>query len=535
MRIIIATLIAMLVSLPVFAGDDGLTGNWKFNILSQGDVVTLWLLTVEKGKDGKLTATADSYRGAPKAKVAEIETTGDLLTAKFLINVQGQQATFEFEAKLPKPGAKKVFGSLTQGGTTSPAFMEATSAKTLFDIERDLVVKTPTDPRAFTAILDLIDRAKENKIEAAEMQTWVDASLKGAEAYGPRMSLNHSTRLLTVLQKQKAYASVGVGAARKVAKLVDPKMPLDMQAQILGLAADVLRSGGEMAEAAQLAARVDKLETQAYAEYTTGGKALNFKTERGPVRNAKSKRVVLVELFTGAQCPPCVAADMAFDGLEKAYSHTEVVLLQYHMHIPAPEPMSNPDNDLRFDYYADAYPKKVRGTPSILFNGKLEASGGGGRDDAPEKFKEYCGVVNKMLEATATVKLSATAVRTGDKIAITAKVDDVDKPGAKVRLRVALVEDWVRFKGGNGLQFHHRVVRAMPGGVKGVAVTDKSIEHKVNIDLDDLRGSLNKYLNDDYPDGPRPMRLRSLSVVAFVQSDDSNDVLQAVNVPVRGE
>ncbi|MBI1832204.1 MAG: hypothetical protein HYR84_12235, partial [Planctomycetes bacterium] len=214
MRIIVSGLVALILAGPLVAGEDGLTGSWKFNILSQGDVVTLWLMTIEKGKDGKLTATAEAFRGAPKAKVAEIDQTGDTLTAKILITVQGQQATFDFEAKLPKPGAKKIFGSITQGGSTSPAFLEATSAKTIFEVDRDLVLKTPTDPRAFAAILELIDRAKDNKVDAKELQVWVDASLKAAEAYGPRMNLNHSTKLLSALQRHKAYASVGVGAAR---------------------------------------------------------------------------------------------------------------------------------------------------------------------------------------------------------------------------------------------------------------------------------------------------------------------------------
>jgi hypothetical protein len=138
-----------------------------------------------------------------------------------------------------------------------------------------------------------------------------------------------------------------------------------------------------------------------------------------------------------------------------------------------------------------------------------------------------------MLEAPDPLKLSAAAIRTGDKIAITAKVENLDKPGEKVRLRLALVEDWVRYKGGNGLQYHHRVVRAMPGGAKGIAVKDKAYEHKANVDLSELRATLNKYLNEDYPEGPRPMRLRNLSVVAFVQNDESAEVLQAVNVPVR--
>ena len=46
---------------------------------------------------------------------------------------------------------------------------------------------------------------------------------------------------------------------------------------------------------------------------------------------------------------------------------------------------------------------------------------------------------------------------------------------------------------------------------------------------------LNKYLDEEYPDGARPMRLRNLHVVAFVQHDESTEVLQAVNVAVREE
>ncbi len=34
-------------------------------------------------------------------------------------------------------------------------------------------------------------------------------------------------------------------------------------------------------------------------------------------------------MFTGAECPPCVAVDLAFDGLLKAYKPTDVICLQY--------------------------------------------------------------------------------------------------------------------------------------------------------------------------------------------------------------
>jgi hypothetical protein len=414
--------------------------------------------------------------------------------------------------------------------------MESTSAKNMFEMDREILQKMPSDPKAFIAIFDVINRAKENKVEAKDLQSWVDGSLKAAEMYGPRFQLKHQIRLLGALQSQKTYAEVGVEAARKVSKQIDAKMSLDMQSSVLSPAANLLRNGGQKEEAAAIDIRLDKLEDQAFADFNKAKEPpLNFKTEKFAGRKVKSNRAVLVELFTGAQCPPCVAADMAFDGLEKTYQPGDVVLLQYHMHIPGPDPLSNPDSDARFEYYADAYPKKVRGTPSNLFNGKVDATGGGSRDDSPEKYKEFCELLNKLLETPNTLKLAATAVRSGEKIAITAKVQNLDKPGEKVRLRIVLVEDWVRYKGSNGLQYHHRVVRALPGGAKGIALKEKEFDHQATIDLDELRGSLNKYLSEDYPDGPRPMRMRNLNVVAFVQNDETTEVLQAVNVPVRDE
>ncbi len=536
MRFLVASICLGLITIsPVRAGDEGLAGYWKFTIHA-GGAQTFWLVHFEKGKDGKLTATADALKGAPKAKLDDINVGGDTLTIKLRATIIGQagprEILFDYEGKLPKPGGKKIFGSLREGASTIPAIMEATNAKTIFELDRETLLRTPTDPRAFDAIFDVIARAKDNKVDVKDLQGIVEGSLKAAELYGPRFQLKHQLGLLKALQGQKMYGEIGVETARRVAKQVDASMPMDTQLEVLSQVASALRSGGQAAEANTLDGRLDKLEGQAYGEYLP--KALNFKTQKFAGRKAKSDRAVLVEVFTGAQCPPCVAADMAFDGLEKTYAPGEVVLLQYHMHIPAPDPMSNADNEARFEQYVAAFPTKVRGTPTNLFNGKV-VPGGGGRDEAADVYKDFCETVNKQLETAADVKLSAGAIRSGQKIAILAKVQNVDKPGEKVRLRLALVEDWVRYKGRNGLQYHHRIVRAMPGGAKGVPLKQKELEQKVTVDLDELRTGLNKYLDDDYTDGPRPMRLRHLSVVAFVQNDETSEVLQAINVPVRQE
>jgi hypothetical protein len=533
MRFTFSTLIAIVLAAPVAAQDDGLTGYWKFNVCEQGQQTTFWLIHIDRDKDKKPTVTFEATRGAPGAKFVEMKQDGDTFKIKFVATFPGQQVNFDYEGRLPKPGAKKVFGSIQGGRINLAIVLEATSAKSVFELDREAVQKMPGDPRGLAAIADLIERAKDNKVEAKDLQSWIDGSLKAAEQYGPRFHQVHAISILERLKGQKMYAAVGVDTARQVAKGIDPKLPIDTQAQIIQLASRMLRDGGEAKEAEALDVRLDKLEVEAYADYSKVAFA-ELKTVKFAGRKAKSNRAVLVELFTGAQCPPCVACDMAFDGVERTYGPGEAVLLQYHLHVPGAEPMSAPDSYDRFDYYADAYKPKVRGTPSNFFNGKLDATGGGSREDAEDKYKEFCGVINKMLETPDTVKLSATAVRKGDKIAITAKVAGLDKPGEKVRLRLALVEDWVRYKGGNGMQYHHRVVRAMPKGAEGINLKQKGMEHQATVDIEELRAALNKFLNEEYPpDSPRPMRMRNLSGVAFVQDDANYEVLQAVNVPVR--
>ena len=110
----------------------------------------------------------------------------------------------------------------------------------------------------------------------------------------------------------------------------------------------------------------------------------------------------------------------------------------------------------------------------------------------------------------------------------------------KMKLRIALVEDWARYKGRNGLSYHHQVVRAFPGGVGGLTLSKKDAQQTADVDLEELRKGLTKYLDnaakeEPFPDSQRPMRFRNLSVVAFVQNDATQEILQAVQVAVREE
>jgi hypothetical protein len=211
------------------------------------------------------------------------------------------------------------------------------------------------------------------------------------------------------------------------------------------------------------------------------------------------------------------------------------------MHIPGPDPLTNPDSVARWNYYSKLHPGQVRGTPTALFNGKVFPGGGGGMAAAQTKYGQYCKAIEPLLETPATAKLTATANRVGDKVTIAANVADVKNPGEKVRLRLLLVEETVRYTGGNKLRLHHQVVRALPGGAAGVAVTEAKLQHTATVDLAELRKQLTTYLDDyaankqAFPNTDRPMRFDHLRVIALLQDDATGEILQAAQAEVGGD
>jgi thiol-disulfide isomerase/thioredoxin len=518
--------LALLISFAQ-AGNDSLAGHWKVSLFEDGQQLNFWLLKLEV-KDGKLTGSALSLRGVPPSKMGKVETKGDQLA--FTISVAGRE--FSFQGKLAKADAKKIMGSIRLGNRLIPAMLEASAARNAYELDKEFLARSPNDPRVFDLVLGLIGQAAKEKATVNEVREWTQLALKPSANYGERWQREFAIRLAETLVKEKEFAPVAAEVARSAEKL---KGDAEYQLRVLGVLQTALKQSGKEGEAKLLGQRLDELETVAHREYRKT--ALSFKVEPFAGRKGKSNRAVLVELFTGAQCPPCVAADLAFDALEKAYKPTEVVLLQYHLHIPGPDVLTNPDSEARQEFYG----KSIRGTPTILFNGKPGAAGGGNSDAAKGKFLDYQIVIDPLLEKAAVVSLEAKAVRKGNKIHIQAQTQNLEKPGPKIRLRFALVEDWVRYRGTNGMRYHSKVVRALPGGADGLALEKKNAEHAAVVDLAELETKLTKYLDNfakneaAFPDAQRPMRFRDLSVVAFVQNDDTSEVLQALEVKVKNE
>jgi tetratricopeptide (TPR) repeat protein len=203
------------------------------------------------------------------------------------------------------------------------------------------------------------------------------------------------------------------------------------------------------------------LEADINARYAALPKML--KTEPYVPTARRTDRVVVLEMFTGSACPPCVAADLAFDATLGRYGPDAVISLAYHQHIPGPDPMTTPESNARRLFY------NVNGVPTMQVSGLMAANpagenlGGGGRNRAPEVYEKYVGLIDRALEVPSEAAISVRATITGDKVVVTTDVSKLPSPASDARLHIVLAEKELMFGGENGIRGHHRVVRGIAG------------------------------------------------------------------------
>jgi hypothetical protein len=402
---------------------------------------------------------------------------------------------------------------------------------------REVVEKFADTPAGAQAAISLLGRATIDKPSADDVRKWAEIYAKAAAPYGARYQAESALTLGELLGAKKDYAAIAVGFAKQAADAMGSKANAERQDRVLTALAMAERNSGDTAAADATDAKLAALQTILDNEYLA--KMPPFQPAKYEGRKAKSDRAVVMELFTGAQCPPCVAADLAFDGLEKTYKPSELILIQYHMHIPGPDPLTNPGSEARWAYYRDRFKDDVGGTPTTVFNGKPKAGGGGGIANAEGKYKQYRGIIDELLEENPKASLTLNATRDGDTVNLKADVSNVTEPGDKKKLRFVLVEDTVRYAGSNKLRFHHMVVRDLPGGPDGTALTDTVATKTVSVKLPTIREDLTKYLDDyaltkrPFPKRDRPMAMEHLKAIALVQDDETGEILQATVVDVK--
>ena len=246
----------------------------------------------------------------------------------------------------------------------------------------------------------------------------------------------------------------------------------------------------------------------------------------------RSDRVVLAEVFTGAGCPPCVGADLAFDAAAERYSRKDLAILMYHQHIPRPDPMTTLETTARFKFYNGT------GVPTFAIDGESKI-GGGGRDNTKQVYERFNPDIEKDLELPAEAHVSVGASLAGSKVNVKAMVKGVKSESKDLKVQIVLAEKELTYSGENGVRFHPMVVRAIGGPkAEGFDLQGDSGSFDQSFDLDQISQAIKDHLDDYEAKGHRGETFKftakkyeiahdNLAVVVFVQDSKTKHVLQA--------
>jgi len=557
-----------------------LTGTWKLIVLAFGEDEFAIIDVHEKDRKPTASVVVSLRVQLGDASVEHVAIQGDSLE----IALRGPTGLNRFQGTLARAGAQagRILGNFSFRGEVYPARLDRTEnhqlagrqqsaitqefgtaareqdPKTKVQKLRDATKKHQGSPTNYLFYGELLATAEAGGLDANEVDAVLKAWLEDAKPYGQVWVTEVRKRAIKALSTARPYANLTLELAEQADKEIDEEQSLEQKAAVVAILARAARLAGKADIARAAEARSARLESRLDQEYRKRVPPFAPKKFAGR-KDPKGDHVVLMELFTGAQCPPCVAADVAFDALLETYQATELIGLQYHLHIPGPDPLTNKDSQARQQYYGD----EVSGTPTIFLSGHPDAAGGGPMQLAQQKYEEYRRIIDAQLETAREAMIQVSASRTGDEIKIAAQATVARKPIAnekkrtaaknvnddtetassaasrpRPRLRLALTEDSIRYIGGNKLRFHHHVVRGFPGGLEGKDLSSGSGKLTITIKLADLKRDIENDLSRTskeraFPGALPEIALKDLSVVAFVQDDADKSILHAVTVPVK--
>jgi thiol-disulfide isomerase/thioredoxin len=257
-------------------------------------------------------------------------------------------------------------------------------------------------------------------------------------------------------------------------------------------------------------------------------KSLPYHPEPFKAATGWKGKAVLAEVFTGSECPPCVGADLGFDGLIESYPAKYLAILEYHLPIPRPDPIMNPATKKRQDYYG------VNSTPTVLIDGDKKMIGGGNRGMAEGKFKEYKTEIDGRINAAPAVLLKAKASLTGDEVKVEC---EFGKPVPGAEYYVVLVQNEEKYKGSNGIVFHKMVVRDLAlldlSGAKQASFDLAASERATDQYLTEFENTNTRFQGFKFPERHHTIDRRKLGVVFFVQDKESKKVYNAIATNVK--
>lgn len=526
-------LLALLLLAPALPAAENPAGNWKLKLPAQGGKFITFLMAFGE-TDGKWVGDFLGTNAQIKAepKIAALKFEGDHIAFNLTMS---PEVVLSFDGVIAK-GGKKISGTLSNG-SSSPILTDLYPSKLKkvgdpFELAREDFEQIEGGAELFEIGFTIIASAAEKKLTADDGRGLADKLAKASAQYGPRWERIVALRLANEFAGQEGFAEVALAQARRAERSMTDDEPVNAQLEVTGALVKVLTKAGKAEDAKKYAVPMQKLALKDVADYYK--ESLKFELPEYKGRMAKSDRLVVMELFTSTEADEAVAASVAFDGLLKTFKPSDLVVVQYHFPFGNAEPLSTPEGEDRLKLYQEG----IQGVPGILLNGKPLQLRGAGAAGAKATYNGLRKLIEDALEKPATAKIALTVTKDDKGFTAKASVSDLEKPGDKIFLRFLLVEERIRYVGGNGVRFHQNVVRAMPGGSKGIALTMKSQDVSAAIAPDDIRGKLTKYLDEfakkaEFSKPDRPMDLKNLKVIAIIQDDATGEVLNATQVDVK--
>jgi hypothetical protein len=512
-------------------------GTWKliFPIQSRQGSVDVSVLIAISESDGKwfadvLDTNLDTQGIEPKIK--DVVVNEDRIRFELVLGNE----TVGFDGRVA-PKNEKVLGSLNLGGNLMTAEVYPSKLKNLkdsFEVAReDLNLIDNGGAKLLNAMSEVLRQAEKKKLKVEEVRTLTDKASKLAEPYGIRWQRFVAIRLAELLAGQETLAPIALEQARIAERMIQSDEPLSTTMVIYQDLVKVYLAAKKDDEAKKLQQQLTRMEARDYQDYVR--KYPGFKPEPYTGRKAKSDRVAMFELFTNADAPNVVAAEAAFDALSQAYKPTDVVLVRYHLPGPGPDPFFNRSVLERLQYYG----KVAASAPVGFLSGKIQP-GGGPLGLAKIKFKSYSEAIDEVLEKPASVKLVGSGSLVGDDLKVSVEVAELQKPGEKVTLRFALLEDRIRFAGGNGIRYHNTVFRTYLGVAAGIPQTKKDGKFEQAAKVSELRKKIETEVasfrqREDVEIPELPVDLKGLKVIAFIQDDETKEVLNAVLIDLEAK
>ena len=250
-----------------------------------------------------------------------------------------------------------------------------------------------------------------------------------------------------------------------------------------------------------------------------------------------SGRQVLCELFTTVRVDAVIAGELSTAALQQHFGNDRVIVVRYHPLNPTRnndggDPLANDASLTRLAFY------RSQVAPSLILDGERLGEIDGVLGDAPRVYKSLSEKAAARMAVPSDWTVTLTARRTGESIKVTARAKGKSPATENQRLRLLLVEERVATPNAvNGIRRQDMVVRWQIDDGDGVEPADGGFSFDEPLSLADVRKELTAELvrferlqGMNFPE--KPMEMKSLYVIGFVQDKSTREVLQSAVVKV---